>query len=184
MKKIIPVAIVILLSTISCAQNNVPTSPKGAPRIIGFQFVRNAEYGYNYVLPYNVQKELIGSSKDYNVFIYNSNDNTFQIRILSEFSFNREEKNENLENYYQKIQKGNHNEIQNSIILENKINFDDGTFIVKGKTNGKEFIWKTFVSEIPVSGELICNSMIFYYSKSRKNKFLGKTLIEKFGGRK
>lgn len=80
------------------------------------------------------------------------------------------------------ILNGNHSEINPVTILEKEINTAKGTFFIRGKLKENEFIWKTYISEIPVSGEFICNTMLFLYSKS-KNQSLGKKISDKFGGR-
>ena len=173
------IAILLIISCFSYSQNK--SSRKNSKPIIAKYFhVRNAEYGYDYVLPSNVSKELVETSEKRKVSIYYSSDKTYTIRIFSENTFEANEKTEKLKEYYQKILSGNNDEVKNITILEKNINTEKGTFYIRGKMKGKEFIWKTYVSEIPVSGEFICNSMLFLYSKS-KNQSLGKELSNRFG---
>jgi hypothetical protein len=173
--KIRSLAILLIFSCFSYSQNK-----SNKEQAETYFLVRNAEYGYDYVLPNSVSKELVEINDKREVSIYYSSDKTYTIRIFSENTFEVNEKTEKLKEYYQNVLSGNHPDVKNVTILEKKLETKKGTFYIRGKIKGKEFIWKTYVSEIPVSGEFICNSMLFLYSKS-KNHSLGKELSNMFG---
>ena len=175
------IVILLIFNCFSYSQNK--SNRKPAEPIIGKYFhVRKAKYGYDFMLPSYVSKELVETSEKREVSIYYSNDQTYTIRIFSENTFEANEKIGKLKEYYQKILFENHDEAKNITILEKNINIENGTFYIRGKMKGKEFIWKTYISEIPVSGEFICNSLLFLYSKS-KNQSIGKEMSDKFGSK-
>lgn len=145
-----------------------------------FYIVKDTEHGFTYVLPVNVHKEILELGKGYNSSIYNATDRSFSIKIFTENTFGKDEKEEELEKYYQKVLSGNHTEVRNLVLLENAINVKDGTFYINGKIGTGEFIWKTYVSEIPISGEFTCNTILFFYGNAYIQK-LGKTVVKRFG---
>ncbi|MBF4515946.1 hypothetical protein IRZ71_06315 [Flavobacterium sp. ANB] len=152
-----------------------------AQKLKEFYNVRNAEFGYSYVLPVTMSKEIIGTTKDYQISINNSEDLTYRIELFSENYFYRKDKAAELEKYYERIISGKHPELLDSKIVRKEFNLDKNYFILVGNKGANFFIWKTYVSEVPVSGELVCNTMIFRSSKS-KNKAIGNKLISEFGG--
>ena len=150
-------------------------------KIVEFYNVRNAEFGYSYILPTETGKEIIGKSKDYEITIYNSNAGNYQINIFSEKYFERNERLNELKKYFEKIRKAEHTELINAEINSSKVDFEKKIFIIHGKKGNRKFMWKTIISEIPVSGEFIFNTIIFYHKNTIKNKNIGLKLIEKFG---
>lgn len=176
MKNLFYITAILLFSIFSFAQNKTKYKP-AKPE---FYNVTDSEHGFSYSLPVNVHKEIVESGKAYNTSIYDATDRSFRIKIFSENTFEKNEKESELTSYYQKILSGNHNEIQNLKLLENSLNLKEDMFYIRGKTNTGEFIWKTYVSEIPISGEYICNTILFFYSNSTSQK-LGKTVAAKFG---
>ena len=165
-----------MFSIFSSAQNK----NKYKERQPEFYIVRDAEHGFTYALPVNVHKEIVESGKAYNSSIYNATDRAFSIKIFSENIFERNEKEAKLKSYYQKILSGNHNEVRNLTLLENSMNLKEGSFCIRGKIKTGEFIWKTYVSEVPVSGEFICNTILFFYGNADNQK-LGKKVADRFG---
>ncbi|WP_426091497.1 hypothetical protein [Flavobacterium sp. DSR3-2] len=150
-------------------------------KIVEFYNVRNAEFGYNYNLPTETGKEIIGKSKDYEIAIYNSNVGNYQINIFSEKYFERNEQIHEFNKYFEKIRKAEHTELKNAEISSSKVDFEKKIFIIYGKKGNRKFIWKSIISEIPVSGEFGFNTIIFFYENTIKNKKIGLKLIEKFG---
>jgi hypothetical protein len=168
---------ILIIFSICCAYSYAQNQTK---KVIEFHTIRNAEFGYLYTLPTNIGKEIIGKSEDYEIVIYNSNLGDFQINLFSEKDFKRNEKAYELNKYFEAIRNANHLELQNAKIGICKINIQENMFIIYGKKGKQDFIWKTIISEIPVSGEFGFNTMIFYYTKKR-NKEIGLKLIEEFG---
>lgn len=166
----------LMFSVFSSAQNE----NKYKKRQPEFYIVSDAEHGFTYALPVNVHKEIVESGKYYNSSIYNATDRSFSIKIFNENTFERNEKESKLKSYYQKILSGNHNEVGNLKLLENSINLKEGSFYIRGKIKTGEFIWKTYVSEIPISGEFICNTILFFYGNADNQK-LGKKIADRFG---
>lgn len=151
-------------------------------KIVEFYNVRNAEYGFSYILPTETGKEIIGKSKDYELTIYNSSRGNYQINIFSEKYFEYNEKVNELKKYFEQVKKGKHIELKNAEIVSFEINVEKNIFIIHGKKESRYFIWKSIISEIPVSGEFGFNTMIFYYENTTKNKKIGQELIKSFGG--
>ncbi|KUJ62965.1 hypothetical protein AR687_06115 [Flavobacteriaceae bacterium CRH] len=169
MKNLIPIILFSVLPYFSFAQ-----------KLKEFYNVRNAEFGYSYVLPVSMSKEIIGTTKDYQILIHNSEDLIYRVELFSENYFYRKDKDAELEKYYERVVSGKHPELLDSKIISKELNLDKRYFILVGNKGANFFIWKTCVSEVPVSGELVCNTMIFYSSKA-KNKSLGNKLINEFG---
>ncbi len=149
-------------------------------KIVEFYNVQNAQYGYSYILPTAIGKEIIGKSKDYELTIYNSSTGNYQINIFSEKYFEFNEKVDELNKYFEQVKKGKHIELKNAEIISYEINVEKNMFIIHGKKESRNFIWKSIIIEIPISGEFGFNTMIFYYKNTTKNKKLGQKLIEEF----
>lgn len=95
MKQIISIIIFLIFSCFSYSQNK-SNGKNIKPTIETYFHVRNAEYGYEYILPGNVSKELVEKNKEREVSIYYSNNKTYTIRIFSENAFEANEKTEKL----------------------------------------------------------------------------------------
>ncbi|KFF06661.1 hypothetical protein [Flavobacterium reichenbachii] len=165
--------VLLLFSVLSYGQ-------KSKLKIVEFVSVQNAVYGYTYILPANLQKELIEAYHSYEFQVYNSMDNSFRIKIFSEDNFAFSERIQELNKYYNKIKEANHAAIEGASIIKSVINNEENSFTITGKNENEEFIWKTIMCKVPVSGEFGFNTMIFYSSKSKKNRNLGLKLINEF----
>ena len=150
-------------------------------KIVEFYNVQNAEFGYSYILPTDTGKELTAKCKDYEITIHNSNAENYQINIFSEKYFERNNQITELNKYFAKIRKAEHAELLNAKISSSKIDFEKKIIIIHGKKGKRKFMWKSIISEIPVSGEFRFNTIIFFYDYTIKSEKIGLKVIEKFG---
>ena len=150
-------------------------------KIVEFYNVRNAQFGYSYILPTDTGKEITAKCKDYEIAFHNSNAGDYQIKIFNERYFERNEQIGELNKYFVKMKKAEHAELINAQISSSKVDFEKKIIIIHGKKENRKFIWKSIISEIPISGEFGFNTIIFLYDNTIKSKKIGLKVIEKFG---
>ncbi len=153
-----------------------------------FQFVREATYGYTFATPLTFIEQ-IDTIGQVDSIIYFSKDKEAKLIYFVEGDIHRQDTSKNyLYEYFHKLETGQHKILENCKILKSQLRYDNkwrnyrGCFVALGQLNEKQFVWKTQLSEVPVSGDLTYKTMLFIYSIKRQSYYqpIGVSLADNF----
>ena len=156
---------------------------------IKFQSIRDAAYGYTFSRPmtFTEQIDTIGQVDS---IIYFSKEKDAKLIFFVEGDIDRQDTSKNyLYEYFHKLETGEQLVLGNCKTLKSQFRYDNkslnfrGDFVTLGQINDKQFIWKTQLSEVPVSGDLTYKTMLFIYPLERQLYYqpIGVSLANNFG---
>jgi len=172
-----------------------------------FYSVRDAAYGYSFLVPKEFKEVIDTISSEYNdttIFIsqdkkchfYLWADNSIYFPIGKIYNGKELQIHESdiyrvdsiVKNYVDNIKAGKNNFLINIIIDELCISIKGYEYqiSIKGKTSNECIIYKTEISELAVSGDLIFKNFLYTYKPDLTNdyyEFLGIIMANSFGGR-
>ena len=157
---------------------------------VHFEYSRHCAYGYSISWPkgFKEQIDTIGQV-DSLVLLSPKNDAILKYFVEGEVKRNDTTRNF-LFDYFQKIEKGKHSlvigskSVQSSVLYNNNKHANyRGHFVIIGEVEQREFVWKTVLSEVPISGDLTYKSMFFSYPKEQNKYYqpIGLYLAKEFG---
>ena len=156
---------------------------------IKFQYIRNAAYGYTFSRPTTFIEHLDSIAYTDSTIFY-SKENDAKLIYFVEGDINRQDTSKNyLFEYFNKLETGQQPILKNCRILKSKLLNDNkrlnyrGDFITIGQSNDKQFVWKTQLSEVPISGDLTFKTMLLIYPIDRQTYYqpIGVELANNFG---
>jgi hypothetical protein len=155
---------------------------------IELQGVRDVAYGYLFSYPASFQEQ-IDTIGQVDSIVFYSTDGKAKLKCFVEGNVSVEDSLKNhLFEYYQTVNKGNHPYIKDFKSIKSQLNYNNrwnnkGEFIILGHLDDIEFIWKTELSEVPVSGDLTFKNMLFTYPTSERSKYqaIGIEMAKEFG---
>ena len=187
----------VLALGLSCCVGKTSNQTKTAPEFksdyeldttVKFQYGGSAAHAYNCLRPMTFieQIDTIGQI-DSNV--YYSKEKDAKLIYFVEGNIGRDDTSKNyLYEYFHKLETGQHSILGNCKILKSQLRYDKwlsyrGDFIAIGQLNDQEFVWKTELSEIPISGDLKYKTMLFIYPKTKQRYYqpIGVALADYFG---
>lgn len=156
---------------------------------VKFQYVRDAAYGFTFSTPLTFLEQIdtIGQGDS---IVFFSKDKEAKLIYFVEGDIHRQDTSKNyLYEYFHKLETGQHLILKNCKTLKSQLRYDNkwlnyrGCFIALGQLNDKQFIWKTQLSEVPVSGDLTYKTMLFIYPTERQCYYqpIGVSLADNFG---
>lgn len=154
---------------------------------VKFEYIRNAAYGYTFSRPMTFieQLDIIGLDSS----IYYSKEKDAKLIYFVEGDIRRQDTSKNyLYGYFHKLETGQQLILKNCKTLKSQLRYDNewlnyrGYFVTLGQLNDKQFIWKTQLSEVPVSGDLTYKTMLFIYPIERQSYYqpIGVFLADNF----
>lgn len=187
-----------LALAMDCNTRKTPDLVKVAPKLssefpldtsIRFQEVSDAAYGYTFATPQNFieQPDTIGQV-DSIVYFSASGDAKLIYFVEGEVLLQDTSKNY-LYSYFHQVELGQHPMVKNGTVVKSQVRYDSdwlnyrGDFTVLGESGDRQFIWKTQLSEVPISGDLTYKTMLFLYPKTKETYYqpVGVALADKFG---
>jgi len=176
-------------------KTNVPT--KKAPKFtseyaldttVKFQSIRHAAYGYTFAKPetFIEQTDTIGQVDS---IVFYSKLKDAKLIYFVEGNIKGQDTSKNyLFQYFDKLETGQHSAVKNCKTLKSELCYDNhlnyrGDFTVLGQLDNRQFIWKTQLSEVPISGDLTFKTMLFIYPIELQKYYqpIGVVLADKFG---
>ncbi|MBL7817186.1 MAG: hypothetical protein JNL70_19335 [Saprospiraceae bacterium] len=152
---------------------------------VELQNVRDAAYGYLFSYPTSFKEQIDTAD---NIVFY-SIDKKAKLMCFVEGNVAVADSLTNyLFEYYQNVNKGNHPYIKGSKSIKKQLIYNNlwnnkGEFTILGQSDTTEFIWKTELSEFPISGDLIFKNMLFTYPILERSKYqaIGIEMAKEFG---
>lgn len=153
-----------------------------------FQYVRNAAYGYTFAIPVTFIEQ-IDTIGQVDSIVYFSKDKEAKLIYFTEGDIDRKDTSKNyLYEYFHILETGQHKFKKNCKTLKSQLCYDNrwlnyrGYFVALGQLSDKQFIWKTQLSEVPVSGDLTYKTMLFIYPEKRQSYYqpIGLFLADNF----
>lgn len=123
-------------------------------------------------------------------FVLLSRDGYDRLRYFVEGEVKRDDYSKNyLYEYFHTIESGAQYLVKGCKVIQSRICFyakcanNRGYFIIIGQTDEKELIWKTVLSEVPISGDLTFKTMYFSYPITLRYHYqpIGMFLSKNFG---
>jgi hypothetical protein len=154
---------------------------------IKFEYIRHAADGYTFSRPMTFIEQLDTIGLDSS--IYYSKEKDAKLIYFVEGEIHRQDTSKNyLYEYFHKLETGQQLILKNCKTLKSQLRYDNetlnyrGYFVVLGQLNDKQFIWKTQLSEVPVSGDLTYKTMLFIYPIERQSYYqpIGVSLADNF----
>jgi len=156
---------------------------------IKFQYIRDAAYGYTFSRPMTFIEQ-IDTIGQVDSIVYFSKEKDAKLIYFVEGDIHRQDTSKNyLYEYFHKLETGQLPILKNCKTLKSQLRYDNkwlnyrGYFVALGQLNDKQFIWKTQLSEVPVSGDLTYKTMLFIYPTERQRYYqpIGISLADNFG---
>lgn len=161
----------------------------------------SAAYGYTYCYPKNfeyineedIKDEVLNNAFDMSKSKFVSKDGRAKLLFWSfnttdnvTYESERIKKEAKLRNYFKQLLAKNNEYLKDATIIGYNVAFSERWniyFIMSGNKGTKTFIWKTELSELPVSGDLIFKSMLFEYETSDEKFYepIAEEMTEVFG---
>lgn len=183
----------IFLFCILCCCNKKKESNKQTAPILDnslkFENIRNAAYAFSFSRP-TTFREQIDTIGQVDSIVFNSKNKEAKLIYFVEGEISVHDASENhLYKYFKNLKFGNQNRLRNCKILKSRFNYVNdysnyrGYFLASGEKDKNLFIWKTELSEIPISGDLTYKTMLFIYPKQKKGYYepIGMELSKRFG---
>jgi hypothetical protein len=157
--------------------------------IIKFQNIRDVAYGYTFARPETFIEQLDTLGQVDSIVFYSQQKDAKLIYFV-EGNIPRQDTSKNyLYEYFHKLETGKQPIVKNCKTLKSQIRYSDklfnyrGDFTTLGQVGNRQFVWKTQLSEVPVSGDLTYKTMLFIYPTERQKYYqpIGVELADKFG---
>jgi hypothetical protein len=136
---------------------------------IKFQNIRDAVYGYTFARPETFIEQIDTIGEVDSMVFYSKQKDVKPIYFI-EGNIHRQDTSKNyLYEYFHKLETGQQPIAKNCVTLKSQLRYDNkwlnfrGDFSALGKAGDRQFIWKTQLSEVPVSGDLTYKTMLFIY---------------------
>ena len=157
-------------------------------KTVKFQYVKNVAFGYTFATPLTFLEQ-IDTIGQVDSTVYYSKDKEAKLIYFVEGDIRRQDTSKNyLYEYFHKLEIGQQPILKKCKTLKSQLRNDNkwqnyrGYFVVLGQLNDKQFIWKTQLSEVPVSGDLTYKTMLFIYPIERQSYYqpIGVSLADNF----
>lgn len=155
---------------------------------VKFQYVRDAAYGYTFATPLTFMEQ-IDTKGQVDSIVFYSKDKEAKLIYFVDGDIHRQDTSKNyLYEYFHKLETGQQPILKNCKTLKSQLRYDNkwlnyrGYFVALGQLNDKQFIWKTQLSEVPISGDLTYKTMLFIYPIERQSYYqpIGVSLADNF----
>jgi hypothetical protein len=183
----------LIVSCKDSSKKGVVTSPEFKSEFeldstIEIQSVRNVAFGYLFSYPTSFQEQTDTVGQIDSIVFY-SIDKKAKLKCFVEGNVAVADSLKNhLFEYYQTVNQGKHQFAKGFKSIENQLNYNNlwnnkGEFIILGQLDNIELIWKTELSEVPISGDLTFKNMLFTYPISERSKYqaIGIEMAKEFG---
>lgn len=149
---------------------------------VRFQNVRQVAYGYKFSYPITFQ-EIIDTIRQVDSLILYSADKRAKIKFFVEgnTSMNKDlnDKTEQkyVSSYFDSLHNGKHILTRNSKVMKSQYGFSNysygntASFMLLGQRDTIEYFFKTELSEVPISGDLIFKNFFIEYPKTLKSYY-------------
>lgn len=156
---------------------------------IEFQYIHHAAYGYIFSKP-TTFIEQIDTIGQVDSIVFFSKDKEAKLIYFVEGDIRRKDTSKNyMYEYFRKFETGQQPKLKGGKIIKSQLRYDNewlhnrGYFVSLGQLNDKQFIWKTQLSEVPISGDLTYKTMLFIYPVEKQKYYqpIGVSLANSFG---
>ena len=186
---IVGLGFLIVRSCLSNDSSTVVSSDFPLDTTVHFKSVKNLANGLSFEIPETFMEKIdpIGQGDS---SVYFSKQKDARLTYFVEGNISQKDSTKNpLSEYYDLVRTGQHSLAKNcktsnsqAKYVKNGVKFS-GSFSLTGTMGDQQFVWKTLLSEVPVSGNPTFKNMMFTYPIAMKEYYqpIGVALAQKFG---